>query len=148
MPNFVCTDWSVLPSLSSLSKLTSLRIIFHDMNISFDENICQIIAETASILVHFDICFRRQSDVITEPDDFNPPNVVEPFIWDMYNIEPDLVIGEDGNLGVGALRFQKSIIMNYQKSIEEIHRRIVSLSFCVKLLIVVEEGKCGLTVWF
>ncbi|CAF1683708.1 unnamed protein product, partial [Adineta ricciae] len=148
MPHSVCDDWSVLRSLSSLPKLTSFHIAFHDMNTNLDEDSCQIIAETASMLAHFGIRFRRRSNALAfEPDYDNPINIIEPEAWYMFNVDPNLIADGNGNLDHRFAQFLRSVIDGYQKSIEEIRRRILSLSSHVEPEIVVEEGKCGLTVW-
>ena len=61
MPNCVSSNWSILRSLSHLRMLTSLHIVFNDVNTGLDNITCRIMAETASILAHFGICFRRSS---------------------------------------------------------------------------------------
>ena len=149
MPNSVCDDWSVLRSLSSLPKLTSLHIVFHDMNTNLDQDSCQIIAEAASMLIHFGISFRRRCNGLTfEPDYDNPPTIIEPYVWYMSNVDPSLVIGGNRNLDHGIAQFLKSVINSYQKSIDEIRHHILSLLSPEAVTIVVEEGEYGLTAWF
>ena len=119
MPNFTSTNWSVLRSLSALPMLTSLHIAFDDITTGLDELSCQIIAETVPMLVHFGIYFRSQSGIPTSDDD-----------------------EDDADLSL-----LKSLFNMYRNSINEIHRRILCLSFHTKPMIVVEEEGYGLNVW-
>ena len=61
MPNFQSTNWSTLHSLSSLSKLISFDIVIHDADTGLDQSICQIIAQTVPMLIHFSIRFRHST---------------------------------------------------------------------------------------
>ncbi|CAF1613262.1 unnamed protein product [Adineta ricciae] len=74
------------------------------MNIHLDESSCQIIAETAAMLAHFDICFRRK--------------------------DPNLVVGAYDNLGRGVERFLKSIVSNYQTNSSSYLKLIISCKSC------------------
>jgi hypothetical protein len=144
MPNFVSTNWSVLRSLSALPMLTSLHIVFEDVNTVLDELSCQIIAETIPRLVHFGIYFRSQSGRSTMSD------------FDNHNVEFDPAefgfnADEMANLVIEDVEvdevLKESLSNMYLTSIKEIHRRILCLPFHTEPLIVVEEEGYGLTVW-
>ncbi|CAF1028777.1 unnamed protein product [Adineta steineri] len=149
MPNFILNDWSVFRSLSSLPKLISLQIVINDMDTILDENSCQIIAETAPMFVHFGLCFRRQN-APPSPDDLNRPAEMDSAILALIAEDPTLIINDDDDYTIepGDIAFLESTINKYQTCIKDIRHRILNLSFHVKPLIVVEDGDCGLTVWF
>ena len=150
MPNCLSNNWSVLRSLSALPMLTSLQIVLNDMRIDLDEHTCQIIAETVPMLVHFGICFRNQTGksnpdyvdhYVLNPADlgYDLNNLAN---FDINNLNNIVTEDEDSD---GDL--SDSVFDMYQASIEEIHRRILRLSFHTKPLIVVEEEGYGLDVW-
>ena len=150
MPNFISNNWSVLRSLSALPMLNSLQIVLNDMEMGLDEHSCQIIAETVPMLVHFGICFRNQRGR-PKPYDIdyyvlNPADLG----FDLNNLTAD-DINYLSNLIIEIeeidVEFVTSLFDMYRGSIEEIHRRILDLSFETKPLIVVEEGGYGLDVW-
>ncbi|CAF0955603.1 unnamed protein product [Adineta steineri] len=145
MPNFNLTDWSVFRSLSSLPKLISLQIVIKDMDTILDENSCQIIAETALMFAHFGLCFRRQ-DAPPDPDDLNRPVEMDPAILALLAADPTLTISDE--IEPCDISFLESTINKYQTCIKDRRHRILNLLFHVKPLIVVEDGDCGLTVWF
>lgn len=117
MPNFLSSNWSILRSLSSLPMLASLDIVIHDADTAFDHTICQIIAETVPMLVHFSIRFRNSTGL---PHD------------------------DDGDVRLATVR---AAFNDYQTSIKELHRCILCSTSHMKPLIVIEDGGCGLTVW-
>ena len=58
--HFANIDWTVLTKLSSLPLLNSLRILLYNMGISLDDQSRRVIAETASMVSDFSLCFRRR----------------------------------------------------------------------------------------
>ncbi|CAF4541427.1 unnamed protein product [Rotaria socialis] len=145
-PNFSANNWSILRSLSTLSMLTSLHIVINDMNTGLDDISCQIIAETVPIFVHFGIYFRREHG-LPEPDSIGRCIEIDPVVVDLILNDPTLLVIDDDEESVD-LTFLESIFDIYRASIKELHSRILRLSFPQKPLFVVEEGGCGLTVWF
>jgi hypothetical protein len=144
MPNFVASNWSTLRSLSALPMLTSLHIIINDMNTSLDDISCQTIAETAPMFVHFGIFFRRKSGK-ARPDCVDHCVLFDPALFDLHVDDLTIpVIDDEDDEDISLL---ESIFDKYQTSIEELHRRILHLSFHMEPLIVVEEEGCGLTIW-
>jgi hypothetical protein len=145
MPNFVSNNWFTLRSLSALPMLTSLHITLNDMNTGLDDISCQIIAETVPMFVHFGIYFRRKSGK-PRPDYVDHCVQFDPALFDLHVDDPTipLIYDEDDEEDMSLL---ESVFDKYQTSIEELHRRILRLSFHMKTLIVVEEEGCGLTVW-
>ena len=147
MPNCFPSNWSILRSLSHLRMLTSLHIVFNDVDTGLDNITCQIIAETASILAHFGICYRRSSGMSNSAG-VDPALPVEPPTFLTHLIDdPDNDIDFDYEEGDEDDSFLESMFETYQASIEELRRRIFRLTFPFDPLIVVEEGGCGLTVW-
>ena len=149
MPNCVSSNWSILRSLSYLRMLTSLHIVLTDVNTGLDSITCQIMAETASMLTHFGICFRRTSGM-SSSDDVDSPVVVEPppFPHHLFDDpENNIVYYEEEDLNDDDGYLLKSMYDTYQASIEDLRRRIHSVTFPFDPLIVVEEGGCGLTIW-
>lgn len=64
LPNYMPPDWSViLPSLSTLPQLTSLRIFLYDWLKTVDNHSCQLITKAASLYIDFTFCFRHQFDL-------------------------------------------------------------------------------------
>ena len=117
MPNFVSNNWSILRSLSALPMLVSLDIVIHDSDAGFDHSICQIIAETVPILVHFSVRFRNSTGLPRDDD-------------------------QDDRLAT-----LKTTFNDYQASIKELYRRILCSTSHLKPLIVLEERYYGLNVW-
>jgi hypothetical protein len=149
MPNFVSTNWSILRSVSSLPMLTSLHIIINDMNTGLDDITCQIIAETVPILVHFGICFRRNSGTLGPGCDDRYAEF-DPAIFDFLDDPNHLFIvdeDDEDDEDYEDLSLLESAFDKYRLSIKELHRRILRLSLHMNPLIVVEEEGCGLTVW-
>jgi hypothetical protein len=145
MPNSVSSDWSILRSISALPMLISLHIVLDHMNTGLDETSCQIIAETSPMFVHFAICFRRQNG-LPSPDRIAHPVEMDPAILQLLANDPTIMIIEDGD--DDSLSFLESVFDEYRTSVEEIRCRILRLPFHIEPLIVVEEGGCGLTVWY
>ena len=144
MPKFTSTNWSVLRSLSALPMLTSLHIIFDDITTGLDEFSCQIIAETVPMLVHFGVYFRSQSGLTLASDDDPPIAGLNPVALGLNANDPANIIITRENSHID---LHESLCGMYRTSIKEIHRRILSLSFHTKPLIVVEEEGYGLSVW-
>ncbi len=145
MPNFVSTNWSVLRSLSALPMLTSLHIVFENINTGLDELSCQIIAETVPMLVHFGIYFRSKSGIPTSDDEDEAQNVqfdLAEFGFDADELENLIVEDDDDDL-----ELLESLCNMYRTSIKELHRCILCSPFRSEPLIVVEEEGYGLTVW-
>ena len=143
MPNFVSTNWSVLRSLSSLPMLTSLHIVFENINTGLDELSCQIIAETVPMLVHFGIYFRSKSG--RPIPGYEVQNVeFDPAEFGLDADELGNLIIEEEVIDVSLV---ESLFNMYLTSIKEIHDRILCLPFRSEPLIVVEEEGYGLTVW-
>lgn len=69
-PNYVRPKWPmVLYSLSTLPRLTSLRVFMYDMPIStMDDESCQLIAKVAPLFTDFGFCFRRKFDSIDDDE--------------------------------------------------------------------------------
>jgi hypothetical protein len=143
MPNFTSTNWSVLRSLSALPMLTSLHIVFDDVNTGLDELSCQIIAETVPMFVHFEIYFRSRNGHCGR-DCVNHCVRPRPAVFDFGVNDPTNPIIEYEDIDMSLL---DSLFSMYHGSIEELHRRILRLSFHTKPLIVVEEEGYGLNVW-
>ncbi|CAF4286715.1 unnamed protein product [Rotaria sp. Silwood2] len=150
-PNFDSSNWSILRSLSALTMLTSLHIVMNDINTGLDDISCQIIAETVPIFVHFGICFRRKSGM-PKPDSIDHCIEFDPALVNLTNDPTVPIIADDEDYDDDEddedLTFLESIYDIYRASIKELHSRILRLSFHMKPLIVVEEGGCGLTIWF
>ena len=149
MPHYVSSNWSILHSLPYLRRLTSLHIVFNDVNTGLDTITCQTMAETASMLTHFGICFRRTSGM-PNSDAVDPAVPVEPAPFPQYLLDElgnDIIYDPEWKESDYDDSFLKSMFETYQSSIEELRRRILSAAFPFDPLIVVEEGGCGLTVW-
>jgi hypothetical protein len=56
--HFVSGDWTAFRILSTLPLLISLRVLLYDMDVPPDDTSCQIIAETAVLVLDFCFCFR------------------------------------------------------------------------------------------
>jgi hypothetical protein len=145
MPNSVSSDWSMLRSISASPMLISLHIVLDNINTGLDETSCQIIAETSPMFVHFAICFRRQNG-LSPPDDIADSDEIEPDILQLVANDPIMNIEDDDDNDTSA--FLESVSDEYRTSIDEIRCRILRLPFHIEPLIVVEEGGCGLTVWY
>jgi hypothetical protein len=119
-----------------------LHIVFDDINTGLDELSCQIIAETVPMLVHFGIYFRNRNghcgcDCVNHCVERRPTH----FDFDVNDPTNPIIVHEED------MALLNSLFSIYHGSIEEIHRRILRLSFHTKPLIVVEEGGYGLNVW-
>jgi hypothetical protein len=145
-PNFSSNNWSILRSLSTLPMLTSLHIVINDMNTGLDDISCQIIAETVPIFVHFGIYLRNKHG-LPEPDSIGRCIELDPVMVDLLLNDPTL-LGTDDDAEDVDLTFVESMFDSYRASIKELHSRILRLSSPMKPLSVIEEGGCGLTVWF
>jgi hypothetical protein len=149
MPNCVSSNWSILHSLPYLRRLTSLHIVFNDVDTGLDNITYQMMAEIASILTHFGICFRRSSGMPSSAG-VDPAVPVEPPPFPQYlfdDPENDIIFDAEWEENDYDDCFLKSMFETYQASIEELRRCIVRATFSSDPLIVVEEGGCGLTVW-
>jgi hypothetical protein len=149
MPNSVSSDWSMLRSISALPMLISLYIVLDHVNTGLDETSCQIIAETSPMFVHFAICFRRQNG-LSPPDRIAHSYEMDPAILQLLANDPTMIIDDDDDDDDDddSSSFLESVFDEYRTSIEEIRCRILRLPFHIEPLIVVEEGGCGLTVWY
>jgi hypothetical protein len=56
---FATGDWTALSKLSSLPLLNSIRVLLYGMHIPPNDTSCQIIAEAASTVSDFSLCFRH-----------------------------------------------------------------------------------------
>ena len=149
MPNFISNNWSVLRSLSALPMLTSLHIVLMDLETGLDKDTCQVIAEMVPMFVHFGICFRNQSGKSTSSDDIDH-YVLNPADFGLDANDPadlDYLMNISVEEEESDDELLDSIYDMYHASIEELHRRILRLSFHTKPLIVVEEEGYGLAVW-
>lgn len=61
--DFTNGDWIALRTLSALPVLKSLRVLLYDMLNPPDDTSCEIIAETALMVIDFGFCFRHRYDI-------------------------------------------------------------------------------------